>query len=79
MAVELIAGGIPIQGVLERLKMPRLPDALVNYFFCSPNMDFTFRCLPSSGGLRNQRYRDFIEFNIIENRLRDIQSRKRRG
>ena len=33
-------------------------------------MDFKFRALPSAGGYRDQRYRDVVEFNIIETRLR---------
>lgn len=76
--MELLAGGIPVSGVLERLGAKKLPPPISKYFFCSPNGDFKFRCLPSSGGLYSQRLRDFIEFNIIETRIRNIQERQSR-
>ena len=54
----------------------RLPSAIAKYFFCSPNGDFSFRCLPSAGGFYDQRYRDFVDFSIIEGRLRSIRHRR---
>lgn len=68
--------GTPIKGILELIKSPKLPPSIIKYFFCSPNMDGQFRCMPSSGGLYAQRYRDFLEFNLIEQRLTNIKTRK---
>lgn len=34
------------------------------------------RCLPSAGGYYDQRTRDVIEFNIIENKLKEISARR---
>lgn len=68
-------------GVLEILRkngFQSIPRSVFKYFFCSPNLDFIFRCMPSAGGLYSQRYRDYIEFNIIENRIRDVQSREKK-
>ena len=77
--MELLAGGVPIAGVTETLKSKfgsdKIPAAITKYLFCSPNGDFKFRCLPSSGGLYSQRMRDVIEFNIIETRIRSVQER----
>lgn len=78
----MIAQGIPIPGVLQQLsetfgKIATLPRAIVKYLWCSPSFDLTLRCLPAAGGLYAQRYRDFVEFNIIENRLRNISGRRR--
>ncbi len=63
-------------GVLEKINLPFLPPAITKYLFCCPNLDFVFRCMPSKGGLYDQRYRDYIEFNIIEMRLREIRARE---
>lgn len=77
MSIELLCAGVPHKGVLEKIGSPRLPKAVVKYLFCSPNLDFNYRCLPSKGGLYDQHYRDYLEFTIIEARLRDINSRRR--
>mgnify|MGYP001587686724 CR=1 FL=1 len=69
--------GIPVPGVLEKIESFRLPPSLIKYLWCCPALDFKFRAMPSSGGLVNQRYRDFLEFNIIETRIRNIEARER--
>lgn len=74
--MELLAQGATVLSVLEHLKTKRIPSAISKYFWCSPDLDFKFRMMPSSGGYYDQRYRDMIEFTIIENQLRDILRRK---
>ena len=74
--MELLAQGSTIGSVLDRLGENRLPQAIIKYLFCCPNLDFNFRCLPSAGGFYDQRYRDFVEFAIIEARIRSIKSRR---
>lgn len=71
--------GLPTRGVLEKLGEDNLPPAIVKYFFCSPASDFSFRCLPAAGGLYDQRFRDYVEFGIIENKLREIAARRARS
>lgn len=73
--MELLAHGSNIASVLLHTNSTQLPDAIVKYLFCCPSMDFNLRCLPSAGGFYEQRHRDFIEFAIIESRLRNIKSR----
>ena len=73
--MELILSGISLAGVAERLGGSQIPQAILKYFFCSPNVDFSFRCLPSSGGMYSQRYRDILEFNIIEHKIRERRRR----
>lgn len=68
---------MPPVGICERLHLDRLPPAILRYCWCVPKLDFVFRCLPGPGGLYGQRYRDFLEFSIIEGRLRVIEHRKR--
>lgn len=68
--------GIPTKGILEKTGLKSLPSSLSKYFFCSPNGDYKLRCLPSSGGYYDQRLRDVIDFNIIENKLKEIKARK---
>jgi hypothetical protein len=74
-----------VSSVLENMSrifgetVTRLPDAIIKYLFCCPGLDFKFRCLPSAGGFYDQRYRDFVEFTIIESRIRNIQARQARG
>ena len=74
--MELLAQGATVTSVLEHLRTKRLPSAIARYFWCSPNLDFNFRTLPSAGGYYDQRYRDMVEFAIIENQLRDIMRRR---
>ena len=80
MSVELLASGISSKGVSEilreKLGVSRISPAIIKYFFCSPNLDLQFRCMPSSGGLYSQRYRDFVEFSMIERKLKEIKSRR---
>ena len=73
--MELLANRCTIASVLEHTGYLELPHSLQMYLFCSPKLDFSFRMLPSAGGLRDQRYRDFLEFSIIEGRLMNIQNR----
>ncbi len=73
----MIYAGIPARGVLEKIGGERFPASLIRYLFCSPKLDFSFRCLPSAGGLYDQLFRDFAEFNIIESKLRFIHGRNR--
>lgn len=74
--MELIAHGATAASVMEHTGFRSIPPSIQKYLFCSPAMDFKFRCLPSAGGLYDQLYRDVAEFSIIESRLRDIQGRK---
>lgn len=74
--MELLYHGALVSSVLEHIGLRRLPAPLIKYFFCCPSMDYNLRCLPSSGGLYDQRMEDFIAFNIIENRIRSIQMRE---
>lgn len=67
--------GIQVPGILEKIEEPRLPSSLIKYLWCSPSLDFNFRCMPTAGGLHDQYYRDFLGFNIIETRLRNIKNR----
>lgn len=73
----MISAGIPTEGIKIELKKKfgstRLPSSVVKYFFCMGGDQF--RCLPTAGGLYDQRYRDFMDFQIIENRLAEIKSR----
>lgn len=75
-----MAAGFPIEGVKEELKKKfgssRLPFSVVKYFFCVGGD--SFRCLPTAGGFYDQRYRDFVDFQIIENRLAEIRARSSR-
>lgn len=70
-----MATGIPVAGILKQTGLTRLPTSLAKYFFCSPSFDQPYRCLPSGGGFYDMRYRDYLEFRIIEARLRDKQRR----
>lgn len=70
LAVTLLLAGIPILGILEKTGFAKFPSCITKYLFCSPTLDYTFRCLPSDGGLYDQQYRDFLEFTIIENCLK---------
>ena len=73
--MELLLAGISAQGVVEKIGR-RLPPSVVKYFFCSPDADLALRCLPSAGGMYQQRLRDIVEFTIIENRIRSVQKRR---
>ena len=61
--------------MLERTGYPAIPRSIRLYLSCCPNLDFNLRMLPSNGGYYDQRYRDFLEFGIIEQRIRDIRRR----
>ena len=75
----MFAAGIPPKGIVEKLKLQAFPGAIVKYLFCSPNFDFNFRCLPSQGGVYGQRWRDFVEFSVIDGKLRNILARRGEG
>lgn len=71
----MLSQGCAVESVLERTGFRSVPASIQKYLFCSPSMDFKFRCMPSAGGLYDQRYRDYIDFLIIEARLRLIKKR----
>lgn len=79
--MELLANGANMESVsnhlLKNFGSPVIPHSIVKYLWCSPSMDFKFRFLPTDGGYYDQRYRDLVEFSIIEKRLRDVVRRNR--
>ena len=75
---------MPSTAICERLKLKKLPQALVVYLFCSPTLDGVFRCLPREGGYLDQDNVDVLNFRIIEGRVfehvrREFEKRKRIG
>lgn len=74
--MELLANGSTATSVCGHLGTRSLPNAILKYLLCSPNLDLSYRMLPTAGGLYNQRYRDMVEFSIIEARIRDVNRRR---
>lgn len=68
MAVEQLMGGFAVTNPSRILE---------TYLFCCPAMDGNFRCLPKLGGYLEQDNSDMVFFRLIEDRISDIQKRKK--
>ena len=63
--------GIPVQ-------VDEIPEAVKLYLNCSPCLDLNFRYLPRSGGYFEQDWETMQWFSLIETRVKEIMSRKKK-
>jgi len=54
-----------------------LPPILKTYLFCCPTLDCNLRCLPRAGGYYDQYFYDMLCFNIIEQKIIEIDKQKK--